>query len=105
MGQSTPTQPMRPAVISPILLKIGEWMKRDDKNNPPKILNFSDRKFCRYRNFKIDFLRFAVTPFFPQKFFFRPFLPLIIMLEISNNNTSIGNFFLYQMILFVSRKY
>ena len=35
-GQSTPTQPMRAAVISPILLKIGEWIKRGDKNNPPK---------------------------------------------------------------------
>ena len=35
MGSIQANSQMCPAVISPILFKIGEWMKDGEKNDPP----------------------------------------------------------------------
>ena len=42
----------------------------------PKILDFSDNFLPSYRNFKIEFFQFAVTPFSVTFLFFPIFLPL-----------------------------
>ena len=55
VGQSTPTQPKCPAFISPILFKTGEWMKRGEKNNPPKYKFFLMNSFVAIVILKSNF--------------------------------------------------
>ena len=69
-GQSTPTQPMCPAVISPILFKIGEWMKRGEKNNPPKYKIFLMNSFVAIVILKSNFSDLPWRHFLPWNSFF-----------------------------------
>ena len=70
VGQSTPTQPMCAAVISPILFKIGEWMKPNENNHSPKFKIFPITSFLVIVIQKHIFLNLPWRHFHPKNSFF-----------------------------------